>query len=194
MTKKRIVVTGSTGAEWRALASVTYPGQAAYAVRHGAVFMDTIPRHGSRPPSWGKLVSIASCLANYDEVLWLDADVVVHDATESIFEDFPSYQAQAACRLRCPSGKDHWNLGVWLLRRDMMPYLVEAAMRDDLVHHPWWEQAAMNEIADTTGPSFHPLNLSWNAWPGDCKGPVRFFHACGIKGTNEKVQALREWL
>jgi hypothetical protein len=77
---------------------------------------------------------------------------------------------------------------VFLVRRGFLPVLVNAAMQDDLVHHKWWEQAAINRLA-----SFRIFQLpeEWNAWRGTSPDVhPRFRHACGMGD----VASRRAWL
>lgn len=194
ISPRRLIVTGWTSDAWRFVAAKTSPAMARYALKHGVSFREGPLRKTSRPASWSKLIAIAGGLADYDEVLWIDSDVAVHNMDHNVFTEVPPYAAQAAVRMHCPTFGDHWNIGVWLVRRPMLPTIVEACMKDDLVHNPWWEQAAINELSETVGPGFHPLHRSWNAWRDDCGGEVRFFHACGLSTPEEKLAALEKWL
>lgn len=193
---KTAVVSAFCGPEWQAVADLTWPAAGSYASSCGARFCgevfaaDRIPR----PHSWFKLVAIAKHLSAFDEVLWLDADVLALKGAPSIFSAVPPRFDHAAVRLVSPDGRPHLNMGVWLLRRSMLPWLLEAAMQDDLVADPWWEQAAINRIvAGPYPPTTCELDQKWNAWSGNKQlvpSPC-FAHACG---SADKLAELLKWL
>lgn len=206
----RCIVTGHEGAEFGVVMSITSPLMSSYAKRHGVDYLAV--EYGGitsirRPPSWKKLVAIGGMLSAYDEVLWLDADVVVSDPSDNIFDEFPDWAAHAMVKHQTDEG-DVPNAGVWLVRRAMIPSLVACAMRDDLVHHRWWEQAAIQEQMgfverdgkvrhENSTPLYeetHWLDESWNTWTGspESSRKPRFLHACGAKGM-ERIELLRRW-
>jgi len=175
---------------------------AAYADMHGAAWLPSLDVPVDRPCSWKKLVSIARALVDYDEVLWLDVDVVIRDFDENIFEEVPEQYYQAFVVHDFMGGRVP-NAGVWLCRRQMLPYLVEAAMQDDLVNHRWWEQAALHRLLgmEDDGTSCHLKNPtllafkskviseSWNhvvCSPGGI--PRKFVHGAGMPNRLEWVQ------
>jgi hypothetical protein len=186
----RAVVSGHTGNEWRDIAALTFPGFADYANRHGASFISFDPiADCGRPPAWSKLVAIAEAFADHDEVLWLDADVLIVDGSESLFDAVPGWADQALVEHPNPT---HMNTGVWLLRRRMIPVVTLACMRDELIHHRWWEQAAINEITLERKIPTHVLGGEWNRWHGDTSDtPPRFLHACGLK--HSRLETLKGW-
>jgi hypothetical protein len=204
---KRVVITGHEGAEFEQLAAVTSPLMEAYAHRHGAAFVEyQLPAIIKRPSSWKKLIAIAVGFVEYDEVLWLDTDVVIVDSSESLFEAVPPEADHAMVRHQTNEG-DVPNAGVWLLRRPMLPILVAAAMMDDAVHHRWWEQAAMLSLmgfSESSGQCRHVnethlykqthwLDESWNVWIGSPPSVTpKFRHACGRNGS-ERMSLLKGW-
>jgi hypothetical protein len=183
------VVSGWAGDEWKKIADATFPAMAAYAARHGADFLGGKLKQTGRPSSWSKLIAIADAIGKgCDAVAWVDADVAVHDHAAWIFDlTYP----MAAVRATCPSRGEHWCLGVWVVHRRALPVLMQAAMKDECIHHPWWEQAAINDLSEGKFRHLHP---SYNAWTGQMPEKVRFFHACGQRSVDEKLDALRKWL
>lgn len=191
---KRAIVSGHCGGEWADIASVTWPLMQSYAQRHGLEFHGCVYKsHGYRPASWKKLVSIASAMVHADEVLWLDADVVIVDQSLSIFDAIDLGECiQAMCRLSDYSGVEHHNAGVWVLRREMLPFLMTAAMDDSCIHHPWWEQQAIRNLIDHI-PTID-LPHEWNVWTGADPSVVpRFRHACGLHGPGQQLEAVKRW-
>lgn len=204
---KRVVITGHEGAEFEQLAAVTSPLMDAYARRHGAAFVEyQLPAIIKRPSSWKKLIAIAVGFQEHDEVLWLDADVVIVDPTENVFDGVADDADHAMVRHQTSEG-DVPNAGVWLLRRPMLPIIVAAAMMDDAVHHRWWEQAAILSLmgfSDSTGrcrhvnsthlyEKTHWIDESWNTWVGSpATVSPKFRHACGI-GGDRRLALIKEW-
>jgi hypothetical protein len=188
------IVTGYCGDEWRDIAAITTPLMKKYASRHGHSFVAYEYGNPQRPPSWQKLLAVASELEESDEVLWLDTDVVIVDGTADIFRGIPAGSRQAMVRHTTNEG-DVPNAGVWYVTRSMLGTLMACAMDDRFLHHRWWEQAAMlsrmgfeeeggicRHVAST--PLYlgtHWLDQSWNVWRGSPSSiSPRFAHACGV--------------
>jgi hypothetical protein len=186
----RAVVTGAIGDRWRAIADITWPRIQRYASSIGAMCYGFSESWTSRPPAWEKLIWIAEALAIHDEVLWLDADVLVCDRAMgvSVFGEVSLECEQAMVMHPNP---DHYNTGVWALRDGMIPSLVAAAMEDDCVHHRWWEQAALHRVMERRQIATHRLPEEWNCWSGSPPEIEPFFrHACGMP---DQLAAVRGW-
>lgn len=204
---KRAIVTSHEGEEFRSIAAITMPLIAAYAQRHGVAHIEIEPpQFINRPSSWKKLVAICEGFVDSDEVLWIDSDVVVVDGSDNIFDAVPAGAAHAMVRHFTNEG-DVPNAGVWLLRRPMLSVLASVAMVDAVVHHRWWEQAAILALMGFTeadGLCTHTLatplyadtawlDESWNVWRGSPDDTaVRFRHACGLAGE-ARIGAIKEW-
>jgi hypothetical protein len=141
-----------------------------------------------------KLSYIAEMLASHDEVLWLDADVLIEDESESVFDEFSSDERlHAMCLLEDNESERHFNCGVWICRRGVIPMIVLAAMEDDLIDHKWWEQAAVARHLI----EFPPFVLSerWNHWSGSPASiKPRFRHACLQRTAGEKAAEIEKWI
>lgn len=146
-----LVLTGYTGDEHGRMAELTVPLMERYARRHGASFgvADLREEDGVTPPSWVKVKAIGEQLSQYDRVLWLDADVVVVQSGENIFDALPpggeAVQAVVEHHTECGHVP---NCGVWLVGKAMMTTLlfVWQMRRGAYLSHPWWEQAAIMEL------------------------------------------------
>lgn len=203
---KPLIVTASEGEEFAEIRKITWPRLAKYADNHGMEFLscDLTP-HINRPPAWKKLIAIASGLSRSGTVIWVDADVYVLNFIDDIMAGVPDGCWQAMARHTTNEG-DVPNTGVWVLRREMLPILVAAAMLDGFVSHPWWEQGAIHammgfelggggnrHVHDTLlYQKTHWLNESFNV----CRYTPRavkqnWLHACGI--TTNRLEAIREW-
>jgi hypothetical protein len=98
----------------------------------------------SRPASWAKVLFLQKLLTEYDEVLWLDADVVILDASVDLAASVgpDAYQAFAEWRL---DGDIGLNVGVWFLRASKRTQGFLQAVWDStqFINHRWWENAAV---------------------------------------------------
>lgn len=172
------------------LLEVSLPTFAKYAARHGYdLFVPRQPSGFDRPWSWFKVTAITALLAEYETVLWLDADVVVlrHDA------DVAAECQDAPMGLVVHDTSDGLvpNCGVWVVRRaaaDLLRSLL--AMRPVPRSDCWWEQAALiaalggdagsHPVSVPPGPMWRELAYQWNPHKYDKRGiPTdrRFFHA-----------------
>lgn len=200
----RAVISYAEGDEHLELAGLTWPLMESYADSCGAEFVGfTGVPNITRPPAWKKLACMADSLVAFDEVLWLDADVVVA-AAENIFDEFPWKKIQAVVEHHGQEGSIP-NMGVWLCRRGMIPWLVVAAMQDEYIDHKWWEQAAMMHLMgyECESGSCRPLRSSklfdfthfldekWNFCSCSKAESVNFVHACGMVGE-KRLSAIKE--
>jgi hypothetical protein len=141
---KRLIVTGWCGLAHGAMAALTLDPMFRYAQRHGCDLDCINLASSAAPPSWLKVPTLAIALQEYDEVLWLDCDVVVSRSQESIFDELPAtaWQGMVVHQTECGQVP---NCGVWLVRKPIRDTLL-AMWHDDLEEfrdHPWWEQGAM---------------------------------------------------
>jgi hypothetical protein len=191
----KAIISFAHGDQWSAVSEKTWPRMESYAAKHGATFRcGDMARSNARPKAWMKLAYIAEMLVSHDEVLWLDADVLIADDSASIFDEFPvGENHHAMCLLEDLESKKHFNSGVWICRRGAIPMIVLAAMEDDVIHHKWWEQAAVERHLG----EFPPFSLGecWNRWLGspDSVTP-RFLHACFQRTAGEKAAQIETWI
>jgi hypothetical protein len=197
----RALVTFATGA-YRACAEIARPGLEQYAERHEYELLDRPPTIAPRPASWMKLPLLANALDRYDEVLWLDADVVVCDPNHDLADDVPQEAWQALVRHHTPDGEVP-NCGVWYLRHQMHHVLEQLWTMERYLDHPWWEQGALLELLGYQGRPVelvaptelcwhtHWLPLEWNSHEERDRHPSpRFAHAtCGPLGWRLAIMA-----
>lgn len=100
---------------------------------------------GARPASWQKVQALHSALQKHDRVAWIDADVVVFDGSENIFDELEPDKVQALCRHSTECGEVP-NCGVWVLTSRMLPILGQMWAMDQYLNHCWWEQRAMLDL------------------------------------------------
>lgn len=202
-------MTGWRGTEFARYASHTLPLMDAYAKKHGLECYCVNLASEAAPPSWMKLPNIGSALCEYDRVLWLDADVVVHDSSQNIFDAVEADAWQAVVEHETECGMVP-NCGVWVVTREMAPWLHFAwdNMLDTYAEHPWWEQAAIMEMmgykvtltagwpSAVSGSETELLNRTqflpakWNDHPADTRRVDRpaFFH---VTQYADRLDAIR---
>ena len=202
----RAVISYAEGEEHLKLAALTWPLMEAYAKGVDATWhpYTEVPTV-DRPPAWKKLVCMSHALSVFDEVLWLDADVVIAE-TESIFEHFPAGKAHALVEHHTDEG-DVPNTGVWICRREMIPWITVAAMNDACINHRWWEQAAILNLMgyemahnkcirvrdEPLLRQTHWLEGRWNFCHFSQCEEVSFIHPCGCVGEH-RLSTVRSFL
>lgn len=186
-----------------ALLDIALPSFEEFAERHGYDLTVAHPRVEGRAASWFKIPLLHNLLAIHDEVLWLDADVVVVDPSEDIAAALPGGFWQALAEHHSAVDGNHPNCGVWLVRRPMRSLLARIWGMTSFLHHPWWEQAAILDLMgyETTRPVRHVsstclwyrtglLGEEWNALPGADVAYPRFRHSAS---RLDRAQLMRGW-
>ena len=185
----RAIVTFAVGADYRRLLDIALPTFAVFADRHDYdLIVADVPAQ-PRPPSWWKIPAIQAALGDgYDEVLYLDADVVIVDPSRDLEVPFGYWQALVEHHTQDGAVP---NCGVWMLRPPMLNELERIWTMIRYLNHGWWEQAALCELLGYTGrPLAHTqttelyentcfLDPGWNVHRDDVRAPdhVRIQHA-----------------
>jgi len=152
---KALLSFGVTGFE--ELLELARPGLDEYANRHGYTLLTDPPSKLERPPSWHKVTVMLAALEMFDEVLWVDCDTVIVDATVDLADEVPAGAWQAITRHHTGEG-DVPSAGVWLARQPMQPVLQGIWRMTEYLHHRWWEQAALQQLLGYT-PDLYPVRL-----------------------------------
>lgn len=186
MTKA--LVTYAVGSH-EELLEIALPSFREFADRHGyeVVRFDAEP---TRPASWMKIPALQAALGDFDEALWVDADVVITDTADDVPIGASAWQAMA---VHHTSDGEVPNLGVWRVRRKMLPVLDQLWGMEQYVNHFWWEQRAMLDLLGYSGSPLRPpedppvlfkrttfLGPEYNRHLNDtqpCGDRIRFFHA-----------------
>lgn len=144
----RAIVTGHHGPLHGAMAEITKPRVEKYAEAHDAFLWSIGMDDGNHyPPSWYKIPYLMDVLQDFDEVLWVDADIFIVNPLDerNIFDELTPGAWQGMTYHRSNESGEVPNCGVWLLRGSMLHVLwkVWSIGLSERLDHPWWEQAAM---------------------------------------------------
>jgi hypothetical protein len=200
----RVLTTFAFG-EQADLLSVSLPTFQRYAWEQGYDLFVPGERLFNRPWSWFKLPLIVSLLHQYDEVLWLDADVVVRRFDKDIFDD--AGDAPLAMVVHRTADGEVPNAGVWVVRSRALEFLENIWHLDGFKRSDgWWEQAAViaglggdPDATPTSTPrsdAWTELPYEWNPHVRDARGvpdDCRFFHATTLPDRKAAMLKMRTW-
>jgi len=175
-----------------------------FARRHGYdLHLHTEPLEPSRPAPWSKIPLLRELLGRYEQVLWLDSDLVIVDPRE----DVPAPRCMALVEHTTKEGRMP-NSGVWALRAgaDAVAFLDAVWAQEDLVEHKWWENAAICRLLgytlDPLGPGAPTewrertelLDPRWNSIPDARARRPRIRHYPGYAPRTRAVLMARDLL
>jgi len=176
-----------------------------YAARHGYdLCLETTELDPSRPAPWSKLLLIQRLLSEYECVVLIDADAVVMQHDVDIVDLVPKSARFAMVAHTTPEGDEILNTGVMVVRRSRLArqLIADAYSREHLIHHKWWENAAVLEAMGYTTEApviltkptryrrrLHLLPGEWNFIPGVSQGPARIRHYAGFT-QDDRVAAM----
>jgi hypothetical protein len=156
-----------------------------YARRHGYEVVIGEGDSQGRPPAWAKVPLIGSLLQEYDEVLWLDADLVILDGSVDIAAVVPDTAFQALVEMQS-DGHRVPNTGVWFLRASerAQDFLAEIWASTDFINHKWWENAAAvhllgYELDPGRGPVADSIWMSGTHWLPEEWNSLTIAHGLG---------------
>lgn len=200
------VCTAAHGAH-RALLDVTGPALERYARRFGAQLVVLEQRLApERPPAWDKVLLLQELAAGHDHVVWVDADAAVLDSAPDITGELATGQFLGLVEHTLPDARVP-NTGVMVLRGGATArrFLRAVWASEALVHHRWWENAAVLELlgyrlAPTVRPSrptrwrlrTRLLDRAWNSIPADPAPEPHVVHFPGLP-LAERLTRLRAW-
>lgn len=197
----RALVTLAVGPHVELL-EIARPSFDAFADRHSyeVVVADVA---SDRPASWRKVPALLAALDEFEEALWVDADVVIVDPSEDVPVGADSWQAVVEHQTADGAVP---NLGVWYVRQPMREVLQQVWSMTGYRNHPWWEQAAMCELLGYRGVPLHRATASelcerttflpfeWNCHRNDFRYPTnevtRFAHATMFPN---RAGVMRDW-
>lgn len=157
------------------------------------------------PPSWWKIEIIQYLLEKYEQVLWLDADVVIcqfeHDISDSLDKN-----TDFGVVVHETNDGSVPNCGVWLLNRNCLNWLDSLKSFSNFRRSQcWWEQAALLHILGINPddqkiilPETYPipwtkLDYIWNPHINDHRKippDTRFFHATCFSDRYSAMQSI----
>ncbi len=174
-----------------------------YSQRHGYELRIGMGESEGRPPAWAKVLFLRELLRKYEEVLWLDADVVILDPTEDLADHVPPSAYQALVEKRFEN-RIWVNSGVWFLRADERSdkFLQGVWDSTDYIDHPWWENTPILEMLgypiDAPGPrSASPWSEGTQILPEDWNVQVdtHGLRRCRIRHYSGQTNERREqWM
>lgn len=146
-----------------------------------------------RHPAWWKLDVIEYLLNVYDQVLWLDADVIICKFDIDIVNTIDTNNMDFGVVVHeTPDGQIP-NCGVWLLNKSALNWLPQLRQHNSFARSQcWWEQAALLHIMgmnpddqpitlpDSYNLPWKQLDYLWNPHINDNRKipqETRFFHA-----------------
>ena len=159
----------------------------------------------SRPPAWDKILLLRTLLDSYDTAIWVDADAVIVQYDQDIC-DVADHTKQFWLTKHHFNSADQPNTGVLVLHRspDVIRFLEQVWCQTSLIHHPWWEQAAIlrllgydvNQIGQARLTQPTPwldmvgwLPKEWNSIMEDMADEPRIVHFAG-QPTDVRVEHL----
>jgi hypothetical protein len=101
----------------------------------------------SRPAPWSKIVALERLQADYDLLLWLDADLMIVDGRDDVAEELDDGRFLYLVEHTTKEGRLP-NSGVMLLRTgdECRAFLSQVWAQEDLIRHTWWENAAISRL------------------------------------------------
>ncbi|HEX5622140.1 MAG TPA: hypothetical protein VFX51_27185 [Solirubrobacteraceae bacterium] len=156
-----------------ALLAVSEPTFAAYAERHGydlVVGHEADPR---RPPAWTKVRMLQQLLAEFELVVWIDADAVIVDGSADIADDLePDKQLGLVEHRRGEERIPNTGVMVWRASEFAHELLAKVWAATRFIDHPWWENAALVDALGYDVPRFSRLERLLPGRPRPCR-PAR---------------------
>lgn len=143
--RKRVVLCTAGSGAHAAFIDLVRPMLAHYADRYDYdVVVHQRALQTSRPPAWDKIVLLRMLLDSYDTAIWIDADAAIVEFDQNIC-DVANHTKQFWLAKHRFDSADQPNTGVLVVHRspDTIRFLEQVWCQTSLIHHPWWEQAAI---------------------------------------------------
>jgi len=180
---------------------------APYAERHGyELDLSTTVPDASRPAPWGKITILRRLVQEHELVVWIDADAMIVDGRRDIGDELAPDRLMALVTHHMGSTAMP-NAGVWILRGgdEAVDLLDRIWDQDDLIDHPWWENAALCRLL---GYDLDPVRLGqatdlmirrtqgldpcWNSIHGARTPAARINHYPGFALRTRRVLMTRD--
>jgi hypothetical protein len=191
----------------RALLNLSSRTLIPYAQRHGyALDLHTAAAENSRPPAWSKITILRRLVQEHDLVVWIDADAMIVDGRRDIGDELADDRLMALVTHRVGQVSMP-NTGVWVLRggEEAVDLLDQIWEQDDLIHHQWWENAALCRLlgydldpvrlarpTDLLANRTQDLDPCWNSIYGAKAPSARINHYPGFALRTRRVLMARD--
>lgn len=200
----KAIVTYAAGAH-EELLDISKVGYEAFADKHGYDF-----HIGSKmtdlPPAWNKVFLLGSLLSSYDQVIWLDCDLIIVDPNE----DFPELKVSHSLVRHFEALSEVPNSGVWIITNAIKPLLEAMLNLPVFTNHGWWEQAALMTLMGYSVPAegsnfsktkcrcvyptyWHKncqfMRLPWNSHPNYRADKPKIVH-CSYPNMLERIEVM----
>lgn len=193
---KKVIVSFGVG-EHKRLLSLAIPTFYLYAHNHNYdVFLPSNDFFSNKtkenPPAWWKLDVIEYLFNTYDQILWLDADVIICRFDEDIMNNLDNDSDFGMVVHETPDGQVP-NCGVWPLNKSSLRWLSTLKQYNTFKRSRcWWEQAALLhlmgidpdgipvKLPEKSNIAWNQLDYLWNPHINDNRKipqDTRFFHA-----------------
>lgn len=206
---KRIITSFGFDTHQRLL-KLSIPSFYQYAYQHGYDLF--IPNKSyftsdlkNRHFSWWKLELIQKLFDKYDQILWIDADMIACDCSIDIFNEFDDTSHVGMVVHETGDGSVP-NCGLWLLDKKCLSWLPDLCNYNHFAcSDGWWEQAAMLHKLGIN-PDIRPIQLPnqydipwtkldyrWNPHVNDHRripSDLRFFHSTMIHPKEELTKKI----
>ena len=208
---RRVITSFGYGDECSKLARISAVTFQRYAAAHGwdlflpqKQFFSRAHLEAGRGDSWLKVPLIHVLLEDYDEVLWLDADVMAMRLDRDIADDLTDAPMHLVVHHTIDGEVP--NCGVWHVRRQARDMVRSLWDRNQFRRSEcWWEQAALIHALGgdpdaekvRVNPSYlwSELPYEWNPHVADARGipgGFRFFHATQVSGRQAVMERMLE--
>jgi lipopolysaccharide biosynthesis glycosyltransferase len=144
------------------------------------------------PPAWWKIDIIQHLFNQYDQILWIDADVLICRFEKDIADDMDINNDFGVVVHETPDGQVP-NCGVWFLNKSCINWLYKLKNFTNFRRSKyWWEQAALLHLIGVDPDAekivlpnnytvkWQSLDYSWNPHVHDHRNipeDTRFFHS-----------------
>ena len=190
----RALITGAVGDIERFFYH-SRPTMERYAERHGYDLLDGPWDTNGRDGYWMKLAAILGTWSRFNEVLWVDADVIITEDAPDIFDEVPGSRWLGIAEHASAKEGPHPNVGVMAIRTvpQARRFFLKAWRRyGRYPGHRWNDQVPVMDLLgySTTfpvtwrGPTEYTegvqmLNREWNALPRFGESGY-FLHFAGV--------------
>lgn len=198
---RKLLLTFGTGPHKEYLNQVTRKHMIEYANKHGYSYYEPnidcdYFKQYNRPSSWYKLLLFMRFLEEYENILWVDADILIKDKTEDVLDYMEPKSLQGMVFHQTYSEGVVPNCGLWIVNHHIHPYLLELWDRTDIINNSWWEQLAVTQYMDKNKEFKNrttDLPYRFNYHKFDVRGmplDTAFYHATMYQ---DRLAQLKEW-